>query len=458
MKLGKKIISMCIAFVIITLSGCGHKHTWAEATCEVPKTCTECGKTEGEITGHLWTEATYAAPKTCEVCGLTEGTSIPVCVEKSSDSSTEKFTYDDKGNLIGSVEYSITKSFVYEYDSNGNKIKENDTSYEYDANGNMVVMRYKDFLDREAKTVYEYDASGNQIKEIQYSGDGTVEQENYYEYDANGNKIKMWNDFSNSTYEYDANGNMIKEIWADYLAGTWTGVTTYEYDEKGRRTKGTSTSQWGNDYSKSEAEFVYEDMEEGYILSVYSEGVLTEKYEADNKDLINKKIAYGQNGGQSVYCYEREYDADGRLTTETEMLIRSEKTYEYDTDGKLAKVIERHGDEVLDERCYEYDANGNVVKEVGAAGTITYEYDAEGKKAAGHGTGEFGTGDYSYEYDADGKLVKTSMSDSEGNVYNKTYEYDENGTLIKDKYSEMISGEGYASNWIRTEYVYAPLK
>lgn len=34
--------------LIFNLSGCGHQHTWVEATYEVPKTCTECGETEGE--------------------------------------------------------------------------------------------------------------------------------------------------------------------------------------------------------------------------------------------------------------------------------------------------------------------------------------------------------------------------------------------------------------------------
>lgn len=48
-------------------------HSWLAATCETPKTCENCGKTEGEAPGHAWTDATCAAPKTCASCGLTEG-------------------------------------------------------------------------------------------------------------------------------------------------------------------------------------------------------------------------------------------------------------------------------------------------------------------------------------------------------------------------------------------------
>ncbi len=52
-------------------SECSHK--WEDADCETPKTCSECGKTEGKATGHKWDDATCQAPKTCSVCGETEG-------------------------------------------------------------------------------------------------------------------------------------------------------------------------------------------------------------------------------------------------------------------------------------------------------------------------------------------------------------------------------------------------
>ena len=50
-----------------------HEHVWADATCTAAKTCTSCGKTEGEPLAHDWEEATYYAPQTCKVCGATEG-------------------------------------------------------------------------------------------------------------------------------------------------------------------------------------------------------------------------------------------------------------------------------------------------------------------------------------------------------------------------------------------------
>ena len=50
-------------------------HTWTEATCTAPKTCSVCGYTEGTAS-HDWAEATCTAPKTCKVCGATEGAAL----------------------------------------------------------------------------------------------------------------------------------------------------------------------------------------------------------------------------------------------------------------------------------------------------------------------------------------------------------------------------------------------
>lgn len=50
-----------------------HRHTFAEATCTKPETCTECGQTQGKAAGHDWEAATCKAPKTCSVCDKTTG-------------------------------------------------------------------------------------------------------------------------------------------------------------------------------------------------------------------------------------------------------------------------------------------------------------------------------------------------------------------------------------------------
>lgn len=46
------------------------QHTWEAATCVTPKTCTECGETEGEALGHAFTEASCTDPSACVNCGV----------------------------------------------------------------------------------------------------------------------------------------------------------------------------------------------------------------------------------------------------------------------------------------------------------------------------------------------------------------------------------------------------
>jgi hypothetical protein len=112
----KKSAALFITNLIIVgaISGCGHEHTWADATCTEPRTCTECGETEGEALGHEWVDATCTEPKTCSRCGVTEGEALghklseanyqdaPVCsvcgetVGEPLEADFEKYNLTDK--------------------------------------------------------------------------------------------------------------------------------------------------------------------------------------------------------------------------------------------------------------------------------------------------------------------------------------------------------------------------
>ena len=72
MKKSLSIVSI-LTMVLLMLSGCGHTHKFADATCIEPKTCKVCGETEGKPLGHDWQEADCVNPKICKVCGETEG-------------------------------------------------------------------------------------------------------------------------------------------------------------------------------------------------------------------------------------------------------------------------------------------------------------------------------------------------------------------------------------------------
>lgn len=74
----KRKLSVFCLFVVCLLmfTGCCFHREWYAATCTDPKTCVECGETEGEALGHVWTDATCTDPKTCTTCRLTEGDAL----------------------------------------------------------------------------------------------------------------------------------------------------------------------------------------------------------------------------------------------------------------------------------------------------------------------------------------------------------------------------------------------
>ena len=66
MKKNVFVFALAVA-LLLTLAGCGCDHEWYAATCTSPKTCSLCGKTEGEPLPHTWLDATCTAAKTCTV-------------------------------------------------------------------------------------------------------------------------------------------------------------------------------------------------------------------------------------------------------------------------------------------------------------------------------------------------------------------------------------------------------
>lgn len=177
-----------------------------------------------------------------------------ICNE--SGDTLEGTCYDMDGNVVSSTLYE------YEYDTDGNKIKETENwtntqnnlsssilrEYEYDTNGNMMKLKLNNsdvegfYIDE-----YEYDANGNVTKNIytHFDGDGnvTVTNSHEYEYDTNGNKIKhiytdeMYSFLYEYENEYDANGNIIKYICNSMNEdGTELGtdLSEYKYDAENR--------------------------------------------------------------------------------------------------------------------------------------------------------------------------------------------------------------------------------
>lgn len=80
--------SVVIFFLALMASSCSH--SWSDATCTQPKTCSNCGQTEGSPIAHRLSPATCEFPAACTVCGTTEGAALGHTVSdwKTSTPST----------------------------------------------------------------------------------------------------------------------------------------------------------------------------------------------------------------------------------------------------------------------------------------------------------------------------------------------------------------------------------
>lgn len=73
MKRNKFTSFLLIFCILLTLTSCGCRHKWAEATCIAPKTCLSCGEMHGESLGHDFLPPTYERPATCTRCNDIRG-------------------------------------------------------------------------------------------------------------------------------------------------------------------------------------------------------------------------------------------------------------------------------------------------------------------------------------------------------------------------------------------------
>lgn len=69
-------VVVILALILCFLLREKHEHTWIDATCTSPRTCEECGETEGSALEHQWVDATCDKARACSRCGKTEGTAL----------------------------------------------------------------------------------------------------------------------------------------------------------------------------------------------------------------------------------------------------------------------------------------------------------------------------------------------------------------------------------------------
>ncbi|MBQ3545208.1 MAG: PKD domain-containing protein [Lachnospiraceae bacterium] len=378
---------------------------------------------------------------------------------KYPDGSMELYTYDENGNIIKTSD-GIKNHKTYEYDAMGRVIKETDAlsqsiTYEYDSNGRLIGETDKNGN----KTTYSYDGNGNCISKAM--ADGTVARLEYdnrnrltkvstetkengeifvlYKYDSLSRLIKYTDEDGNSTtYEYDKTGNLIKETNPNGYS------ITYEYDLAGNMVKRT-------DEAGNESCYEYGLNNELLRTVTYKDGVLVEEStgsdestDSENADADESNDVESDNEDDVTLPSRKEistsysYDKTGRLVSVTDPLD-SIVSCIYDSDGNMISVTDAMGGTTS----YEYDSMGRKISETNPIGCVySNTYNASGLLESSKNARNQET---KYTYDEVGRLISTE--DEAGTI---TYEYDANGNVLK--VTEEKKGEDKETKTIERTY------
>lgn len=115
----------------VTSNPCANGHSWKDATCTSPTTCSICGKTSGSPLEHSYNEATCSSPKTCKYCNKTVGTVAP---------HNMYYTKCRNCDYTDFSEYTLTSNTLcldswYYLDSKTHYLEDGEASINIDSNG-----------------------------------------------------------------------------------------------------------------------------------------------------------------------------------------------------------------------------------------------------------------------------------------------------------------------------------
>ena len=421
-------------------------HAWAEADCDTPKTCENCGKTEGAPLGHDYADADCVTARTCKICAATEGSALghsyiteyddhfhfEKCercdyVDEESKARHElddEFTCECGAEFTAKIEpgaesSTITKLInddgllIREYVHMGSELLYFMENY-YDEYWQLV--REEEYTDEQTLnvyTVYEYDENGDETKKDSFSADGEWIYSITSEYDESRNLIKReYKDNDGDGYvlenEYDEEGNCVKEEYKDNDGYAY--VSEYEYDEEGNLIKESFVDSDGGER----------------IFEYYENGTL-------------KKDTYPGYDGRTVVL---EYDENGVKIKESQLFDDgSSYVVEFDENGNIIKTTDIDTDGSWESTQSRYDDNGNKIETVetnsdGNTHRTTFGYSDEGVLV---NRSEFNYDGYAvhYEYGSDGNIVKETNEYVDGSIYTKEFYEDE---TLKKSISEQPDG------------------
>jgi RHS repeat-associated protein len=298
---------------------------------------------------------------------------------------TSRWSYTGAGQLASSED--AAKSVTsYTYDADGNLAGTTDprgakTGYAYDGLGRLTERT--DPLGRATRLTW--DGAGNLTAATDPAGHTT-----HFDYDDEGRITSSTDPLGNTTtYAFDANGNLTS------VTDPLGHLTSYTYDAAGRPVSSTDPAAHKTTYAFDP---------QGLLSSVSDAlgGTIKFAYDGDG----NQVGLTEPDGNTTSYAH----DAAGNLTKVTDPLGRM-TTHTYDQANQLTSTTDGRGIAAT----YAYDSAGELASAVVPGESVSYTYDALGRRTSMND----GTGTTSYGYDPASDI--TSVASPRGAI---SYTYD----------------------------------
>ena len=293
------------------------------------------------------------------------------------------YEYDDNGNIIKEIRYATAVTSLpdrtdpdqaFALPSVANSPDDRSTRYEYDALNRVIA----EFDANDVAETYSYDKVGN-LKSVTDRNSNVTG----YDYDALNRLVLVTDALDGKVATtYDALGNTLTR--QDQLGR----VVYYEYDALNRLTResdaiadgGTDAAAYAAVFDDANGDLVFTGFSYDRIGNLTSQTDKNDNTTLYRYDTLNRQIeaenALGyitEYGYDAVGNLERITDANQAYRRDTEEGYVAKATlYAYDALNRLVSVT----DEMDRTRTTDYDAVGNVISDTDIAGTTTkFGYD-----------------------------------------------------------------------------------
>ena len=411
-------------------------------------------------TSRLEYDANGALVATVDPTGVREAADIDVAggrVEVSDGLASSSARFDPLGRLV-SAEQPDGSASVTTYDRCGRPVEVLDpegglTLIRRDAAGRVVEV----VSPLGAVTGYEYDACGRLAAVVDPAGARTT-----FDYDADGRLVRRTLPTGEVAWtEYDACGR----VTARFTPGR--GVARYVYDAAGRVTQASDTWYGRRRFRYDAAgqlveavngaggvtRWTYDANGRAVAITDPLGGVTRREYDAQNHciaetDPLGRTTRAGYDAaGRQIWQEDPTgrrttwtYDAHGRLEsvgvdgTTTSSIVR-------DLRNRSVRILDRTGEGEPLVHELEWNRRGQLVRRTRDGRSVTWAYDADGRRVAMTTPGEVRT---DYGYDLAGRIISVDHP----LLGHAAFDYDASGRIVNAVAGGIIQSWDYAEGWV----------